>query len=111
VVVIGTVPCKIPQDGRLKHPEGTDNGWIGQEARAGGIGQESRRDGGRIEAKRAQIMSASGREIVGPRFSLLTGVGIHEIGHEKGESSQEKCEMKAKKSEWSAGVQGVQVQG
>jgi hypothetical protein len=56
-------------------------------------------------------MSASGREIVGPRFSLLTGVGIHEIGHEKGESSQEKCEMKAKKSEWSAGVQGVQVQG
>jgi hypothetical protein len=102
VVVIGTVPCKIPQDGRLKHPEGTDNGWIGQ---------ESRRDGGRIEAKRAQIMSASGREIVGPRFSLLTGVGIHKIGHEKGESSQEKCEMKAKKSEWSAGVQGVQVQG
>jgi hypothetical protein len=30
---------------------------------------------------------------------------------EKGESSQEKCEIKAKKSEWSAGVQGVQVQG
>jgi hypothetical protein len=38
-------------------------------------------------------------------------VGIHEISHKKGESSQEKCEIKAKKSEWLAGVQGVQVQG
>jgi hypothetical protein len=38
-------------------------------------------------------------------------VGIHEISHKKGESSQEKCEIKAKKSEWSAGVQGAQVQG
>jgi hypothetical protein len=75
VVVVGIVPCKIPQDGQLKRLE------------ARGIVQEARRNSGRIEAKRARIMSASGHEIVGLGFSLLTGVGIHKISHEKGESS------------------------
>jgi hypothetical protein len=62
VVVVSTVPCKIPQDGRLKR-------------------QEARRDSGRIEAKRARIMSASGQEIVGPGFSSLTRVGVNQCGN------------------------------
>jgi hypothetical protein len=92
--MIGTVPCKLSWDDQLGHME------------TQGEGQKVRGDD-----NRARIMSASSWEIVGPGFSSLTKVVAHEVGHEEGESSQEKSEAKVKESGQLPGVPGVQMHG
>jgi hypothetical protein len=68
-----------------------------------------RGDDNRTGTKRARIMSASGREIVGPGFSSLSKVVAREVGRGEGESSQEKSEAKDKESGQLAGVPEVQM--
>jgi hypothetical protein len=60
VVMIGTVPCKLPRDDRLGRLETQEEG------------QKVRGDDNRIGTKQTQIMLASGWEIARPGFLSLT---------------------------------------
>jgi hypothetical protein len=99
VVMIGKMPCKLPWDDQLRRLE------------TQGEGQEVRWDGNGIGTKRTRIMSASNREIVGPRFSSLTKVVAREVRCGEGESSWERSESKDKESGQLAGVPEVQMHG